>query len=78
MATLNELLGLNLKVSNNVTADYALVMVPKIATTFSQQFAITAQTKEDIGIGTEVRVYEHGIAYNTDPKAIVLISDTQT
>lgn len=73
-----QLLGLNIKVSNNVTADYALVVVPKVATTFRQQFPITAKTTEEAGLGTRVRVYEHGIAYNTDPKAIVLITDTQT
>ena len=73
-----NLLGLNIKVSNNVTADYALVIVPKRATTFRQQFSITAKTVEEQGIGTRIRIYEHGIAYNTDPKAIVLITDTQT
>jgi len=76
--TVMQLLGLNIKVSNNVTADYALVIVPKRATTYRQQFPITAKTMQEEGIGTKIRVYEHGIAYNTDPKAIVLITDTQT
>lgn len=73
-----QLMGLNLKVSNNVTADKSLVIVPKRATTFKQLFPITAVTQEEQGIGTRVRVFEHGIAYNTDPKAIVYITDTQT
>lgn len=73
-----QLLGLNVKVSNNVTDDYALVIVPKRATTFRQQFNTTVETMKDPGMGTKVRVYEHGVAYNTDPKAIVLITDTQS
>ena len=73
-----NLLGLNVKVSTNVTADYALVIVPKKATTFKQGQGTTARVVKDEGIGSRVRVWESGIAYNTDPKAIVLISDTQT
>jgi hypothetical protein len=73
-----QILGLNVKVSNNVTADYALVIVPKRATTFKQGEGTTARVVKDEGIGSRVRVWESGIAYNTDPKAIVLISDTQT
>ena len=73
-----ELLGLRIKVSNNVTADYAAVVVPKIATTYREGTAITARADEETGIGTRIRVWAHGIAYNTDPKAIVLITDTQT
>ena len=73
-----QILGLNVKVSNNVTADYALVVVPKRATTLREVTPITAMTVEEAGIGTRVRVFSHAVAYNTDPKAIVLISDTQT
>lgn len=72
-----NLLGVNLKVSNNVTTDFACMMVPKVATTFRQQFPITAKTVQEEGIGTRVRIYEHGIAYNTDPKAIVLYTNTK-
>lgn len=73
-----SLLGLNLKVSNNVTADKSLIAVTTRACTFKQQFPITARTVEEVGIGTKIRVYEHGIAYLTDPKACVFITDTQT
>ena len=76
--TVLNLLGLNIKVSNNVTPDYALVVVPGRATTFRQQFSTTATTITDPGKGRKIRVWESGIAYNTDPKAIVLITDTQT
>ena len=73
-----NLLGLNIKVSLNVTADYALVIVPKRAVTYSESQSITANTTKDPGIGRNIRVWASGIAYRTDPKAIVLITDTQT
>jgi len=73
-----QLLGLNIKVSNNVTADYALVIVPQRATTYKQYDAITSRVIQEAGIGSKIRVWEAGIPYNTDPKAIVLISDTQS
>lgn len=73
-----KLLNLNVKVSLNVTDDYAMVIVPKRATTYSESQGITANTTDDPGIGKNIRVWASGIAYNTDPKAIVLITDTQT
>lgn len=73
-----QLLGINIKVSNNVTSDYALMIVPKRATTFRQQYSITARKVIEEGIGTRIRVWESGIAYNTDPKAIVLLTGLNT
>jgi hypothetical protein len=73
-----SLLGLNIKVSNNVTTDFAMVVIPQRATTFRQQFPLTARKVQEELIGTKIRISEHGIAYNTDPKAIVLITDTKS
>jgi len=73
-----QILGLNIKVSNNVTVDYGLVIVPKRATTFRQLTSTTARTIKEEGIGSKIRVWEAGIAYNTDPNAIVLITDLKT
>lgn len=73
-----SLLGFNIKVSNNVTDDYALVVVPKRSTTYKEESPVTARTIEDPGMGTNVRIWASGVAFNTDPKAIVLITDTQT
>jgi hypothetical protein len=70
-----NILGFNVKVSNNVTADYALAVVPKKATTVRQAMQITAKKIDKPLIGTTVRIGEEMVAYNTDPKAIVLISD---
>lgn len=73
-----EILGLRVKVSRNVTTDYALVIVPKRAVTYSESESITATTTRDEGIGVNIRVWASGIAYITDPEAIVLISDINT
>jgi hypothetical protein len=73
-----QILGLNVKVSNNVSASGALVIVPKQATTFRQGDNTTARVIEEPGIGSKIRVWESGIAYNTDPKSICLIVNTQT
>ena len=76
--TVMSILGLNVKVSNNATTDYALVIVPQQAVTWKSLTPLTARTIEDVGIGTKVRVWEEGEAILTDPKAVVLITDTVT
>lgn len=73
-----QILGVNVKVSTNVTSDYALLIVPKRAVTYSESQPITATTTTDAGIGRNIRVWCSGIAYRTDPKAIVLITDILT
>jgi len=76
--TVMSILGLNVKVSNNVTTDYALVVVPKRATTYKERHGVTAKVIKDEMIGSNIRVMASGIAFNTDPKAIVLITDVNT
>lgn len=76
--TVMSFLGLNVKVSNNVTADYAAVVVPQRACTWKSHTPTTSAMIEDKGIGTKMRVWEEGIAILTDPKAVCLITDTQT
>jgi len=74
---LNKFLGLRVIVSNNVTADYALVMIPQKSATFKQYTPTTARTIEEVGLGQKIRVYESGITLLTDPKSVALISNTQ-
>ena len=76
--TVLQILGLNVKVSNNVTASGALIVIPQVATTFRQGDSTTAKSVEDPGLGTKIVVWESGIAYNTDPKAICILLNTQT
>ena len=75
---LMEFLGLKVRVSNNVTADYAAVVIPKKAATWKSHTPITSRVIEEPGIGSKFRVWELGIAILTDPKAVTLITDTQT
>lgn len=76
--TVMNILGLNVKVSNNVTADYAAVVVPQVACTWKSHTPTTSRAIEEPGIGTKFRVWELGIAILTDPKAVTLISNTAT
>ncbi|KKL80915.1 hypothetical protein LCGC14_1999990 [marine sediment metagenome] len=73
-----NILNLNVKVSLNVTTDFALVIVPKRAVTYRESKGITATTDVDSQIGRNIRVKASGIAFRTDPKAIVLITDINT
>jgi len=71
-------LGLNVKVSTNVTASGALVVIPKTAATWKQLQDTTARVIEEPGMGSKIRVWEIGEAILTDPKAVCLIYNTQT
>lgn len=72
-----SILGRRVMVSNNVTADYALVVIPQQACTWKSYTDTTSRAIEDAGIGTKFRVWELGIAILTDPRAVALISNTQ-
>lgn len=72
-----EIVGLKIKVSNNVTADYAAVVVPQVACTWKTFTDTTSRVIEEAGIGSKIRVWELGEAILTDPKAVALISNTQ-
>ena len=71
------LLGLNVVVSEIATSDQALVFVPKRACTWKQFTGISTAVIEEKGIGTKIRVWEEGVAFVTDPKAVYLITDTK-
>lgn len=70
--------GIKLEVSSNVTDDYCWIGHPKVACTYAQNEDTTAEVVEHKGKAYEVLVWANGIAYLTDPKAGVLITDTQT
>ena len=73
-----KLAGINLVVSNNVTASYALVCVPKICATWKELTPLTTETIIDPFKSVKVRAVEQGVLQLTDPKACVLISGTQS
>lgn len=72
----DQVLGLKVVVSNNVTADYALVADPTKACVYKEYVPVTAETMKHIGIGTEIRVWAEGEAILERPKFCSLISNT--
>ena len=72
--TITRFLGLDVKVSENVTADYAAIM-QKGAVTWKSQTGLTSNVTDNPGMGKRVRVWEVGEAILTDPKKVCLISN---
>jgi len=72
-----RLVGLNVKVSNSVTDDEAIVMIPKTSGTWKQAHALTTNTINDPGIKLTIRAWEVGVTQITNPDAICKISNTQ-
>ena len=75
---LTNILGLNVVVSQNITNNYGIIGNLKAAVTWKTFTPITARAIEEVGIGQKIRVWEHGEALLTDPKAICLLSGTGT
>jgi hypothetical protein len=69
--------GLRVVVSENVTADYAMVADLGQAATWKSFKPITTYIIEEQGIGRKIRVTEHGIAILERPKFVALISNTE-
>ena len=68
------LLGLNVVVSHNATADWVVTFVPKKACTYKQFMPLSSVVIDEPMIGKKVRVMEEGEAILTDPKAVHIIS----
>jgi len=73
-----SLLGADIVVSNNVVADSVAVALPKVACTWKSLVDTSAKVIEDPGLGSKIRVWEIGEAILTDPKAVYLITNTDT
>lgn len=73
-----EILGLRVVVSENVTSDFGAIAQADRAVTWKQFVPITAATINNIGIGTKIRVWEEGEAILTDPRAVCLLSGCGT
>ena len=70
------LLGLKVIVSNNVTADYAAVVLGGEACTWQQLNALKVQTITEPGISVTIRAWETGVAQLKNPNAVCLLSNT--
>lgn len=65
---LTSILGNKIVVSNNCTENFP-VMMQKAVGTWKQFMPITARTKEEIGIGVKIRVWEEGEFILQNPSA---------
>lgn len=69
--------GIKIIVSNSVTADYALVCVPKRCATWKELVPLQTTTKEDPYKSLTIRAVEMGVTQLTDPLAVCLIVNTR-
>lgn len=75
---MGKLAGIDLIVSNQVTASYALVVVPKVVGTWKELVPLQTTTKEDPYKSRTIRATCLGVCQLHTPKAAVLIIGTQT
>ena len=68
--------GMTVIVSNNVTADYAAIVISKTACTWVQGAPLKTITEEKDGQSRTVRSWEYGVAQLRNPKAVCLIDNT--
>lgn len=72
-----RLLGASVIVSNNVTADKALMCIGKECATYKEAHPLTVVTIDDPGIKKTIRAWEIGVTQLTNPQAVCLITNTQ-
>jgi len=72
-----KIAGIQVVVSNQVSASNALVVVPKICATWKELEPLQTTTIVDQYKGVKIRAVELGIVELTDPAACVLITGTQ-
>jgi len=75
--TIGNLAGITIVESASVTSSYALVVKPKTCATYLQNVPLQSEQQTDAFKSLRIRVVERGAIEITDPKAIVLISNTQ-
>lgn len=73
-----QVAGLKIVVSNNVTADEALIVIGGRAATWKSAVSLTSAVIEDKGVDFTIRSWEIGHVQVTDPEAIHKITNTQT
>tara|TARA_R100001530_G_C4319289_1_gene155246 strand:+ start:198 stop:1052 length:855 start_codon:yes stop_codon:yes gene_type:complete len=72
-----SLLGLKMVVSNNVSADEAMVVIAKEAITWKSAQGLTVKTIEDPGVKFTIRAFQVGTSQVKNPDAICTITNTQ-
>lgn len=71
-------LGLSVRVSNSVVADYAAVIVKKRCATWTELEPLKTRIVDNSPKDFEISAWAFGVSAITDPKAITLIVDTVT
>lgn len=71
------ILGMQVIVSNTVTADYAMVVIGQICGTWKQASPLSVTVIEDPGVKKTIRAWQVGVTQLTNPEAVCLISNTQ-
>lgn len=69
--------GITIVESSSVTASFALVVKPKTVATYKELVSLRSTTVDDPYKSLKIRVVEEGVVELTDPKAAVLIVNTQ-
>jgi len=72
-----QIAGLNIIVTNSVTADEAMIIIGSRAATYKSAVGLSTATIEDKGIKFTIRAWEIGQVQVTDPLAIYTITNTQ-
>lgn len=72
-----RILGLNVIVSNVVTADYAAVIIAKTCGTWKEVSPLTVRTTVNEGISKTITAWQIGVCQLVTPNAVCLISNTQ-
>lgn len=76
--TLLEFDGKKVIVSENVTADYAMVADLKKSSIYKEFMSLKTGIIKETGIGRKIRIWTHGITLLVRPKYNCLISNTET
>lgn len=74
---IGKVAGITIVESSSVTASYALVVKPKTCATYKELVGLRSTTVEDPYRSLKIRIVEEGTVELTDPKAVVLIKNTQ-
>lgn len=72
-----QVAGLKIIVSNNVTADEAMIIIGNRAASWKSAAPMTTAVIEDKGVKFTIRAWEIGQVQVTDPEAIHVITNTQ-
>ena len=71
---ITKIANVGITTSNNCTEGQVLMLVPQRAATWKSFTPLTAVTKEEPGMGVQIRVWEDGEVLFTDPRAAYLIT----